>query len=110
MSEKSVEKIKNEIARFAKNRNILIEKIVLFGSEAAGNSNAESDIDLMLISNDFNGKSYTERIKKLLGLNRNLIRITNKPIDIIYYSSTEWNESATIMIKEAKLNGQIIYS
>jgi len=64
----------------------------------------------MLISNDFNGKSYSERIKKLLGLNRNLIRITNKPIDIIYYSSTEWNESATIMIKEAKLNGQIIYS
>ena len=105
---KSIEEIKNEIACFAESRNILIDKIILFGSAATGKSTKESDIDLMLVSNDFNGKTYTERIKKLLGLNRKLIKLTNKPIDILYYSSKEWNESASVMIKEAKLNGQVI--
>lgn len=108
MSKKSIEKIKKEIIRFAKNRNILIDKIILFGSEAKGNSNDESDIDLMLVSKDFNGKSYTQRIKKLIGLNRSLIQLTDKPFDLLYYSSSEWNDSSTPMIQEAKINGYMI--
>ena len=64
----------------------------------------------MLVSSDFDGKSYTERIKKLIGLNRSLIKLTNKPIDLLYYSTSEWDKSSSLMIQEAKLNGQIIYS
>ncbi len=109
MSKKSIEQIKNEIHNFAKKKNVLINKIILFGSEVNGISKKDSDIDLMLISNDFDGKSYAERIKKLLGLNRSLVKLTNKPIDILYYSSSEWNESSSYMIQEAKLNGQIIF-
>ena len=110
MSKKSIEIIKNEITSFSKKRDVLIEKIILFGSLAAGSSNDDSDIDLMLVSSDFDGKSYTERIKKLIGLNRSLIKLTNKPIDLLYYSTSEWDKSSSLMIQEAKLNGQIIYS
>jgi len=109
MAEKEIEKIKDEIGLFAISRKINIDKVILFGSQTTGKANDESDVDLMVVSKDFNNKSYSHRIKKLLGLNRRLVKLTNKPFDIIYYSDEEWEKSSTLMIQEAKEHGQIIY-
>ncbi len=109
MAKKEIEKIKNEINLFAKSKNILIDKIVLFGSQISGTANKESDIDLLLVSKEFKNKSYSQRIKKLLGLNRRLVKLTDKPFDILYYSDDEWESTASLMIAEAKKNGRVIY-
>jgi len=106
---KEIEKIKNEIELFADSRKVVIDKIVLFGSQIMGTANKESDIDLLLVSKDFKNKSYSQRIRKLLGLNRTLVKLTDKPFDILYYSDEEWENSSTLMIQEAKEHGQIIY-
>lgn len=109
MPKKEIEKIKNEIELFADSRKVVIDKIVLFGSQIMGTANKESDIDLLLVSKDFKNKSYSQRIRKLLGLNRTLVKLTDKPFDILYYSDEEWENSSTLMIQEAKEHGQIIY-
>ena len=42
-------------------KGINISKIILFGSYANGTPDHESDIDLVIISNDFDGKNIFER-------------------------------------------------
>ena len=41
-------------------KGVKINKIILYGSYAAGNFRACSDIDIVVISNDFEGKGYRE--------------------------------------------------
>ena len=110
MSENSVKEIKDTILKFAEDKNISISKIVLFGSEAGGNAKKDSDIDLMLVSKDFTDQTYTMRLNKLLGLNRKLVKLTNRAFDILYYSDTEWEISSSPMIAEAKISGVVVYS
>jgi len=50
------EEHKNEIELFADSRKVVIDKIVLFGSQIMGTANKESDIDLLLVSKDFKNK------------------------------------------------------
>lgn len=44
-----------------KSKGLTISKIILFGSQAKGESTEESDIDILIISNDFRGKDIFER-------------------------------------------------
>ena len=46
-------------------KGIRIGKLVLFGSYATGQFHEGSDIDLMVVSDDFEGKDYWERIDLL---------------------------------------------
>ncbi|MDQ1329660.1 MAG: uncharacterized protein QG641_2952, partial [Candidatus Poribacteria bacterium] len=43
-------------------RNVVVNKIVLFGSYASGNQREGSDIDVAVISDDFYDKGYWDRI------------------------------------------------
>ena len=45
---------------------IKIEKIILFGSRARNDHLEESDIDLIIISSDFEGTPFPERMDKLI--------------------------------------------
>lgn len=109
MAEKEIKKIKKEINMFANSKKISIDKIVLFGSQISATAKKDSDIDLLLVSKEFKNKSYSQRIKKLLGLNRRLVKLIDKPFDILYYSDEEWENSSSLMIYEAKKHGKIIY-
>lgn len=44
---------------------ISLEKVILFGSRARGDYKKNSDFDLIIISQDFEGKKYFERTKGL---------------------------------------------
>jgi hypothetical protein len=46
-----------------KNQKISIEKAYLYGSYAKGNATEHSDIDIALISNDFVGDRFDDRLK-----------------------------------------------
>ena len=45
---------------------IQIEKIILFGSRARNDYLQDSDIDLIIISNDFEGTPFPERMDRLI--------------------------------------------
>ncbi|MDA2925456.1 nucleotidyltransferase domain-containing protein [Acidobacteria bacterium AH-259-L09] len=56
------------IRRFVEDlaRSYRIEAAYLFGSRAKGDHLLCSDIDLLLVSNDFHGRSFSDRIVQIL--------------------------------------------
>ena len=89
-------------------------KVVLFGSYAEGVPNEHSDLDIMVILDNYHvSKTYEERLKKKMFV-RNLILEMNRKIsiDILVYSKEELNllkEYGNHMIDEIEKTGKIIY-
>lgn len=66
--------------------NVHPQKVILFGSHAAGAAEQWSDIDLSIISDDFEGKGILERQQILGRANQDL----QAPLDLLGYTSQEW--------------------
>lgn len=64
MDQKTVEKLKNQVEKTAEESDIDIQQILLFGSRARNDFNEDSDADLILISNDFEGVNWFKRPKE----------------------------------------------
>ncbi len=65
MVEKSVLGIVGRYREALEAQGIEVDRIVLYGSQATGAAGPDSDIDLVVISKDFAGKGYWERIEVL---------------------------------------------
>ena len=89
-------------------------KIVLFGSHANGTPNEHSDIDIMVILDNFHvSKTYEERLNKKISI-RNLVLDINRkiPLDILVYSREEFNivkNYNNSFIDEIEESGRVIY-
>lgn len=84
---------------------IKVKEIILFGSYASGNYKEESDIDLVVISDDFKEMDLLDRLG-ILGLAKKGIR-NRKPMEILGYSEEEYNakESGSFIYDEVKTKG-----
>jgi len=93
-------------------REIQIDKIVFFGSGARGKLRENSDLDYIVISNDFKKMGFMKRLQLLshsrIGLSRKV------PMDILGYTQEEFKtmakQNVSILLSEAKREGQIVYS
>ena len=89
-------------------------RVILFGSCARENANENSDIDIVVIlDNNDVAKTYEERLKKKLYINR-LVRNINYKIalDILVYSKEEYKiikKHGNYFIDEIENTGKIIY-
>ncbi len=84
-------KIKDEILHCLKKEKL--HKIILFGSHAYGTSHTDSDIDLLIISdNKGMSKNYRDHLKNKNIISKHLLGIRKKyPIDLIVYTKDEWD-------------------
>ncbi len=89
-------------------KNYKPEKIILFGSYAWGNSNKNSDLDLLVIK--------TTRKKKLnreIELVRHLRRV-RFPVDLLVYTPTEVSHQVSqignVFIEDILNRGEVLYS
>ena len=106
MDKKEVLKIINKIKIFLEEDGYRVKKIILFGSYAKGAENIrdDSDIDMIIISDDFHELGYWERVKLIVRLLKQLFY----PIDIYFFTMDEWNEGESMIIDYAK-NGEEIF-
>jgi len=83
-------KIKDEILHCLPKEKL--HKIILFGSHAYGTSHKDSDIDLLIISdNKGMSETYRDHLKNKNTISQYLIGIRKKyPIDLIVYTKDEW--------------------
>ncbi|MEW6202421.1 MAG: nucleotidyltransferase domain-containing protein [bacterium] len=102
-------KIRKILSKLFKQRGLSIYKIVVFGSVAKGKSGKDSDIDLIIVSKDFRGKDIFKKVELTTGIGRELVKKTNKPFDIMYYSDIEWDNGHSLIINAAKREGEVIY-
>jgi len=101
--------LKDFLYQLFQEKGIKIDKIVIFGSFAKGEFKKDSDIDIIIVSRDFRGKSIFERVKQTTGIGRELVRKFKKPFDLLYYSDEEWEGKNFLIINEAKEYGEVIY-
>ncbi len=72
------------------NSGINVDSIALFGSAKNGTFTNESDIDLMIISSDFNNLDIFERAKLTMKPETETLRKFKIPMDIINLSPDEF--------------------
>lgn len=63
MDKKTDKKVKSFVKRIKNNFNI--DRIIFFGSRVKGTYKKNSDYDFILVSNDFKGMRFTDRISKI---------------------------------------------
>ena len=96
------------VARFRRGleaRGIRPQKVILYGSHATGAATADSDIDLVVISSDFSGKGFWERVDLL----SDVIYEIFAPLDAVALTPDEWERGESFVVDFAR-NGEVLYA
>jgi len=108
MVEKTIVGVRKALRQLLQQRKINVDKIVIFGSYAAGKEKKDSDIDIIIVSKNFRNKGIFEKVKITQGIHRALVRQAKKPVDIMYYSDVEWKKGNSLIVNAAKIDGKLI--
>jgi hypothetical protein len=73
------------VQRLREKTGVPIERAILFGSRARGDAGPHSDVDLLLVSSSFAGKSASQRAAPL-----HLAWDLDLPVDFLCYSPEEF--------------------
>jgi predicted nucleotidyltransferase len=103
MDRKSIIRITQQFKKNLEFQGIRVQKIILFGSYANGNAHDGSDIDLVVLSDDFENKNYWERIDLLT----EAIYSVFAPIEATALTFSEWDKGERNINEYAK-NGEVI--
>ena len=101
-ADQAVKVVRKYIGELERNK-IPIEKAILFGSYAKGHANAESDIDVALVSEVFSGDRFEDR-RKIIPLRR---KIDNR-IEPLPFKPEDF-ENDGILVEEIKKTGILVF-
>lgn len=87
-------------------QGVSASKLVLFGSYATGKQHEWSDIDLIVISPDFEGKGLMDRVHQVTSA----IMVTHAPIEPIMLTPAEWADENRMICQIARETGEVVYS
>ena len=104
MDKEAVLRIISDFGKALEAEKIKPQEMILFGSYSTGTQHEDSDIDLLVISEDFAGKDYWERIDVLAAA---IVRVF-EPIEAIAMTPQEW-ESGDSLITDYARNGEVVY-
>jgi predicted nucleotidyltransferase len=107
MAEKSVLNAIKFLGKCLGQHGVRISRIILFGSWAQGSARADSDIDIVVISDDFEGKSIFERAAMLRNARMKTLDRYLYPMDILLKTSGEYNDSLISLYAD---KGVVAYS
>lgn len=101
-----IKKIVKQLIRNLESKGIEVSCLILYGSYAHGNPNTYSDIDIAVISPNFNRKGILRR-QELLG---EAIFPLGEPIEALGYTPQECKYPHRLsFISEILLTGKVIY-
>ena len=90
-------------------REVNVSKIILFGSQASGKTGVDSDIDIVVVSEDFRRKNIFRRVDLIKDAEVQTIKKFMVPLDIITMTPEEY-ESRTSLIAEYAHHGRVLYA
>ncbi len=82
---------------------IRVDSIALFGSALAGDMTEDSDIDLIVISEDFAQKDLFERAKMTMIAEIQAVKMFKIPLDIVNMSPAEFEISNIRLFYKTKI-------
>lgn len=92
-----------------KEKGLNVSKIILFGSQSEGKATIESDVDIMIISQDFHNKDIFERARLTKEAEIKTIKKFRMPLDIITLTSEEFESGKSLAAEFAK-KGKVMYA
>ena len=104
MDKKAVLEIISAFRNALESQGVRAEKIVLFGSYTTGQYRQDSDIDVAVISQDFEHKNYWDRIDIL----SEAIYEIFEPIEATAFTPDEW-QSRESFIADVAQDGEVVY-
>ena len=105
MDKTAVIKIVDRFNQEIKARGINPQKLILYGSYASNTNWEGSDIDIVVISDDFIGKDYWERIDILT----DVIYEIFAPIEAVAMTQEEWDRGDSFVVDFAR-NGEVLFA
>lgn len=109
MVEESVIESISFLEKCLEDDGVKVEKIILFGSRAKGQSNDGSDIDLVIISSSFNEKGIYERAILTKNAEIKTIKKYLIPLDIVTLTPMEFENESSLAAAYAR-EGEVIYA
>lgn len=79
-------------------KEIKVEKVYIYGSMARGDYHSNSDIDIAVISKDFQGLNHRERYQKIINPVRKVTK--DKPVDLVCYTPKEFKRGQNSFLPE----------
>ena len=105
MDKSAVVKIVDRFHQGIKTRGIRPLKLILYGSYASSTNWEGSDIDIVVISDDFIGKDYWERIDILT----DVIYEIFAPIEAVAMTQEEWDRG-DLFVTDFARNGEVLFA
>ena len=105
MDKSAVVAIVARLRRGIEARGIRPQKVILYGSYADGTHREGSDIDVVIISDDFAGKGYWERIDILA----DAIYEIFAPIEAVAMTPEEWERGDSLIAAFAR-KGEVLFA
>lgn len=109
MDKKTVSDAVNFLGNALKDEGINIDRIILFGSYADGDAKEESDIDIIVISDDFENKDIFERAYLTKEAEIKTIKKYMVPLDIITLTPKEYKREHSIAALYSQ-NGEVFFA
>jgi predicted nucleotidyltransferase len=109
MDQKRASDIVQFFYRCLKEKGIKVSKIVVFGSQARGTATEESDIDIVVISEEFKRKNIFRRANLTKDAEIRTIKKFMVPLDIISMTPEEY-ENRTSLAAEYAHEGEIVFA
>ncbi len=94
----------SEFAKALEAEKVKPRKIILLGPSSTGPQQEGSDIELVVISEDFAGKDYWERIDLLSAAT---VRVF-APIEATAMTPQEWDSGDSLLLDRAR-HGEVVY-
>ncbi|HLA37719.1 MAG TPA: nucleotidyltransferase domain-containing protein [Candidatus Brocadiales bacterium] len=105
MDKDAVLEILSRFRKAIESKGIRINRLVLFGSYATGTYREGSDIDIVVVSENFIRKDYWERIEIL----SDAIYEVFEPIEAVAMTPEEWEKGESVIAEYAR-GGEMIYT
>lgn len=105
MDKDTVLEIISRFRRGIEARGVKLQKVILFGSHATGTGTSKSDIDIVVISKDFAGKGFWERIDII----SDVIYELSAPIEAVAMTPEEWEKGESFVVDFAS-NGEVLFA
>jgi uncharacterized protein len=109
MAKKKIRAVINFLGKKLREDNLKVSKIILFGSQVGGRASTRSDIDLIVISDDFRKKNIFSRVELIKKAEIETIRKFMIPLDIITMTPEEFETKSSLMAEYAH-EGEIMYA
>ncbi|MCX6090839.1 MAG: nucleotidyltransferase domain-containing protein [Candidatus Atribacteria bacterium] len=109
MDRRKIQLIITSLQQAFQSRNIQIDRFVVFGSQAEGRSHADSDLDIIIISDEFEGKTIFERAQITGPVHWDIVHFFKIPLDLIAMTNDEFDTGPSLIAQYAK-QGHILFA